>query len=747
MSLPSRAGGDARPASRHGVLRWVHRPISFLKRHPDGADPGIVSEPAASLESIPRILLAVLDRKRLASLRAAVTHCGFEALDASDGGDALAQVERLRPDLLLLDAAIPGLPAASVCRRIRENEIVSSTPVVVVAGRAEGKTVDRLLDAGADDFLLAPFDESEVARRLRCIARWSRTAEGLRHNERSLSRAQSIARVGSFEWRIDDGELVWSRATFRLLGVDPSEKPTQERFVELVHPLDREMLRGKIAQAVARDERFRVEHRVQAPDGTLAFVQLRGEPSAPGRRRGRWYSGTLQDVTEQVRSQVRIRQLAMHDALTGLPNRRFFEEQLERAIRTAQQSDQQGAVLYVDLDRFKAVNDLFGHPVGDDVLRHVAERIRTNVRGGDTVARSRATPAGMVSRIGGDEFTVLLSRTARPEDAGEVAARILDSLEQPFVCGGRRLQIGASIGIAVFPIDGEHPNELIEKADLALFKAKETPERRIQFFSAELDARVARRRAIELGFERAARNGELRLVYQPRLDLVAGEITSAEALMRWSHPELGELSPREFIPIAEKSGWIGALGDWALATACAQMRAWVDAGLSIERVSVNLTTGDLSSNDLTERIARALRSNDLAPRHLEIEITESALVTDPETTALALRDLRSIGVGIALDDFGSGYSCLGYLGRLSLDVIKLDRSFLHGLEDDPAVASVVRAVLALGRDLGIRMVAEGVETPAHERFLRQHGCHEIQGFLLSPPLPPDDAARFFSKRA
>jgi diguanylate cyclase (GGDEF)-like protein len=400
----------------------------------------------------------------------------------------------------------------------------------------------------------------------------------------------------------------------------------------------------------------------------------------------------------------------------------------------------------MDLDRFKKINDTLGHAAGDQLLLAVSERLRAHVRGSDVVGRVDVDEMPAISRLGGDEFTVLLSKLEQPEDAGDVARRILRAIPEAVDLNGHSVSLSASIGIAIYPFDGEDVETLIKHADAAMYAAKEQGRDNFQFFSSRINAAALRKVAIEGRLRDAVAQGELRLHYQPRLDLRNGHVCAVEALVRWSHPDLGVVSPREFIPLAEETGLITPIGEWVMRTACAQGRLWQEQGLVPIPISVNVSPRQFAEVDMRALVGRVLRETGLLPKYLELELTESLLLQDDDATAVVLRDLRAMGVAVALDDFGTGYSSLSYLARFPLDTLKMDRCFVRDVDHDPAAAGVAKSVIAIGHCLGARVVAEGVDTFEQERFLRDHGCDELQGFLLSGALPAEEVTRFLTKR-
>jgi diguanylate cyclase (GGDEF)-like protein len=444
---------------------------------------------------------------------------------------------------------------------------------------------------------------------------------------------------------------------------------------------------------------------------------------------GGWVA-TYEDVTERRRAETRISFMARHDALTNLPNRVLFRECLDHAL--SQLGRGHGfAVLFVDLDHFKSINDTLGHPIGDRLLLAVAERLQACVRETD-----------MVARLGGDEFAVVQAGVARPDDAAELAGRIVRALGEAFLLDGHQILIGASLGIAVAGTDGTSVDTLLKNADLALYRAKEDGRGAYRCFEPEMDARLRARRALELDLRHAVANDEFALFFQPLMDLRANRLIGFEALIRWWHPSRGMVSPAEFIPVAEESGLIVQIGEWVIQSACTEAMTW-PRGL---KVAVNVSPLQFKSPRLLASVTEALASSGLPARRLELEITESVLLADNDSSLATLRRLHELGAHIAMDDFGTGYSSLSYLRSFPFDKIKIDQSFVRDLGTAKDSRAIVRAIIALGHSLGMQVLAEGVETEDQLEQLRSEGCGEAQGYLFSPPcqrdqIPADSTSR------
>jgi diguanylate cyclase (GGDEF)-like protein/PAS domain S-box-containing protein len=546
--------------------------------------------------------------------------------------------------------------------------------------------------------------------------------------------------------------LVESEARFRrlaesspdavLIHVDQKISFANHAMVDLMRARDETELLGKpstfmlapeVAEAALQRTRALYAGESQ-PRAEQTYIRLDGTPvdveiaAAPLTLDGRPAAHvTVRDITERKRNESRIEYLATHDGLTDLPNRNLIHDRITQAISHARRTERQIAVMYVDLDRFKVVNDGFGHPFGDEVLKAAGARLAGIVRDGDTVARQ-----------GGDEFLVLLADLRKSTDVYIVAQKVLEAFEQPFMLLGREIHLTASIGVSLFPQDGQTADALIGNADVAMYRAKEAGRNAYQFFTREMSDETQRRVEIETELRSAVAKGQLRLAYQPLVDLGSGRMTGCEALLRWDHPTLGAVPPARFIPIAEDSGLIVPVGDWVLRTACAQNRAWQDAGLPPLVMSVNLSARQFLQQDVVGWVLDVLAQSGLPAERLELELTESLIAQDVEKFIVMVNRLKQAGVRLAIDDFGTGYSSLSYLKRFRVDTLKIDQSFVRNLTSDVDDATIALAVIALAHNLRMTAVAEGVETADQYTFLRLNRCDAIQGYLFSKPVPAAD---------
>ena len=523
---------------------------------------------------------------------------------------------------------------------------------------------------------------------------------------------------GRFTYVSSRVQSVWGYSEPELLGRSPAQ---------LTPPGEAERVREWLAAHQQPDGSFRdLEQRIVAKSGEERWLLINavGMFDETGRRIGQ--RGAARDITERKQAEARIAELATRDPLSGLPNRVLLNDRLQHALATARRRKDWVGLMFIDLDRFKHVNDSLGHEVGDDLLRAVARRFGSCLRDSD-----------MLARLGGDEFVVVLDALHSADDAKLVADKILRCLSDPFCIGPHTLVTSASIGVSIFPTDAEDGATLMRHADTAMYHAKGMGRNAVQFFSSEMNQRAVERHLLETALREALEGEQFRLAYQPQLDAMSDRLVGAEALIRWHHPEWGEISPGKFIPLAEDSGLIAPIGDWVLRAACRQLQAWqAFPGL---RVAVNLSIGQLrDSAQFLDRVRGTIDEFGVDPARIEFEITETLLASNVADHARVLRQLGELGCGIAVDDFGTGYSSLSYLKRLPIDTVKIDRSFVRDIVSEPDDAAIVSAVVAMAKKLKLDVVAEGVETQRQLEVLRELGCDRYQGYLFSPAVPPEE---------
>jgi diguanylate cyclase (GGDEF)-like protein/PAS domain S-box-containing protein len=601
-------------------------------------------------------------------------------------------------------------------------------PILVLSASQDEEVAKLAAQRGAHDYLLkARLDDYLLLKTVRSIVERAASAEVLFEEQ---ERAQiTLNSIGDAVISTDlGGRVTYLNAVAeRMTGwslLEAAGRPLEEVF-RIADATTRERAQNPMALAVRENKTVGLTLNcvLIRRDGTEAAIE---DSAAPIHDRRGHVTGAVmvfRDVSMTRALSLRMAHLAQHDSLTDLPNRMLLNDRLNQALALAHRHQKKLALLFLDLDRFKSINDSLGHAIGDRLLQSVAERLLSCVRSSDTV-----------SRQGGDEFVILLAEVTQPADAAVTAEKILLALSMPYRIAQQDLHLAASIGVVTYPNDGTEAKTLLRHADLAMYRAKDSGRNTYRFFEPDMNGHTADRQSLESGLHRAIERREFVLHYQPMMRLDTGELTGVEALVRWCHPQRGLVLPAQFVPMAEESGFIAAIGRWVLHEACRQTREWRAAGLPPLRMAINVSTVELRGKGFVESVGGILEEHGLVPRDLELELTETFLMRDSNSTAAALRSLNALGVRIALDDFGTGYSSLSHLKRFPIDTLKIDRSFVHDLATDAEDASIVSAVIGMGKGLQIRVVAEGVETLEQLAFLRKQGCPEGQGHYFGRPV-------------
>lgn len=667
---------------------------------------------------------------------------GFEVLLADNGVTALRTFQNAQPDIVLMDVEMPELNGFEVCRQLRNLPCGKLVPILMATGQDDLDSVREAYAAGATDFVTKPFNWKILGHRLNYMIRASNATEQLRElqiSEARLGNAQRIARLGNWEWHVSSGEIYWSDQFYQLLGGQRGRtKPGLRSFLRCVPARERCQLRYWLKEQLnCHYSGFMsgINHSIGIPGQDLMNMQHQVEVFCDGEGKATLIAGTMLDVSELKQAQDQVLKLARFDSLTGLANRSVFSERVKLAIETAERNGFLGAVLFLDLDNFKRINDTFGHGMGDLLLQEVARRITES-------GNEKSRP--LVARFGGDEFTVLLPEINQISDAEEAARRILESIGMTIDLAGHEVVVTPSIGIAIFPHHGEDVDSLMKNVDAAMYFVKRAGKNGYELFVKSMNIVAKRRLELESHLRHAIELNELSLNYQPQVEMSGGRIIGVEALLRWHSKELGFVSPVEFIPVAEETGLISPIGEWVLREACHQTRAWQLQGLPEIRVAVNLSVRQFAKQNLEKLVSQVLLDTGLPVHCLELEITENMLMDDVEGSVETLHRLKDLGVQLAIDDFGTGYSSLSYLKRFPIDKLKVDRSFITHVTTDPGDASVTQAIIAVAHNLGLSVTAEGVEEKSQLEFLRELQCEEIQGYLFSRPLKADDLAQLLN---
>jgi diguanylate cyclase (GGDEF)-like protein/PAS domain S-box-containing protein len=697
-----------------------------------------------TIDLTPCVLVVDDDTASRLLVCATLTRAGLRVVEAEHGGVALQMARASLPDLVLLDVSMPVMDGFQACAELRKLPGGASVPVVMMTGLDDVESIERAFEVGASDFLTKPINWSLLGHRVRYMLRASRAIADIEQNRRRLSNAQRIGEMGDWTWDVRQDRVMLSEQAWRIMGhASARGAMTGQEMLARLHPDDAPRVGAACESAMASGKGFGIEFRVMQANGALHHVHQQVEVlEYDGDGGVLQLAGAVHDITRRKDAEEQIRRLAYFDALTGLPNRLMFTELLFKVIANADRRREHVAVLFIDLDDFKRVNDTLGHGAGDELLKLVGTRLEHSLRPFDAVTRTDARPdTCSIARLGGDEFIVMLGELHGPRDAAVVANRLVAALARPMNVQNHELFISASIGVAMYPTDGGDIDTLLKNADTAMYRAKEAGRGGVQFYDASMNARARERLAMEALLRRALERNEFVLHYQPRISLASGRIVGAEALIRWNHPQRGLVGPVEFIALAEEASVVVPMGIWAIGEVCRSVAAWRRAGLKPGRVAVNLSVSHLRERALPDMVAELLRQHGLPAWCLELEVTESTLMSDPEQSVATARRLNDIGVVLAIDDFGTGYSSLSYLKRLPISVLKIDQSFVRDLATDPDDAAIIRAIIAMAHTLKLEVVAEGVETPAQRDFLRANGCDEFQGYLASRPVDAEQFAR------
>ena len=642
--------------------------------------------------------------------------------------DAERHLAERAVDIVLLDLGLPDAQGLEAVRRARA--AAPRVPLVVLTGLDDESLAAQALQEGAQDYLIKGQIEARgLLRALRYAIERKNMEEAL-FLEKELAQV-TLNSIGDAVACTDiSGNITFLNLVAERMTGWPREEGTGRPMAEVLRILDatsRETIQNPMELAVGKNRTVHLPLNCVMISRDGFEIPIEDSASPIHNREGRATGAVIvfRDVSAAQAMALQMAHSAQHDFLTGLPNRMLLNDRVTQAIALAQRHMKKVAVLFLDLDGFKHINDSLGHPIGDKLLQSVAKRLVDCGRSSDTV-----------SRQGGDEFVVLLSEVEQSDDAAITARRMLQAVAEPHSIGQHDLHVTTSIGVSIFPDDGLDAETLIKTADTAMYQAKENGHQSYQFFKPAMNVRAVERQSIEESLRRALERREFALHYQPIIDLKTGEITRAEALIRWTHPTRGPVPPSQFIPVAEDCGLILPIGNWVLREACKQAQTWINAGLPLVTMAVNISAMEFRDEHFLAGVFAILDETGLDPRFLELELTESVLMKRAESTESILKTLRAKGVQVAVDDFGTGYSSLSYLRKFPIDALKIDQSFVRQITTAPDETTIVTAIISMGRSLKLRVVAEGVETQEELAFLQAHQCDEAQGYFFSRPLLP-----------
>jgi diguanylate cyclase (GGDEF)-like protein/PAS domain S-box-containing protein len=691
-----------------------------------------------------KILVVDDDSTALLLMRAALRKSGFEATMASSGAEALRLFRADSFDVVMLDVSMPEMSGYEVCVALRK-EADTSLPIVMVTGMDDVDSVELAYQSGATDFISKPINWALIGHRARYLMRGHQALKQLHTaNVRNDAILQAIP---DFLFEIDiDGHFLSANSP-RDSVLSARAESLAGKMLGDVFPADvGKIFMEALGEAMEQEKSIGRQFQLTRDDGSFWFelsVALKEQVAGQNAQ----FIGLARDITQRKADEQKILRLAMFDNLTGLPNRQSFIDRIDREIKRSQLSGTSFAVLFMDLDGFKNINDTMGHSAGDLALQWAAGRLREGVRPTDLVSRMQSVPPELaIARLGGDEFTALIVDIAHPEDVDQIADRILGMMRSPFMLLGREMRLSTSIGVAIFRDDGEDAATLLRNADTAMYHAKSAGRDNYKFYNRTLTEQVLHRMALERDLHAALEGKEFSLNYQPLLDVATGKITGVEALIRWIRPGFGPVGPDDFIGAAERTGLIVPMGEWVLRTACENAARWLNAGYDV-RVAVNLSPLQFKDPKLVQMVMDALEDTKLPPHRLELELTESAVMQDNAANTLTLKSFHDSGVRVALDDFGTGHSSLSYLKRMPLSRLKIDQSFVVGLPEDVENLAIVKAIVAMAESLSLNVTAEGVETLQQASVLKEMGCQSLQGYYFGKPMPAAEMDVLLAKNA
>jgi len=669
---------------------------------------------------------------------------GFVVEEAENGLQGIERARELKPEIILLDVMMPEMDGFTACPLIRELPECRHTPILMMTGLDDIESINISYQVGATDFTTKPINYTLLSHRLFYMLRSKQTADDLRVNQERLVQTQRLAKVGYWEWDFNN-LMSWSEQVAETFWL-PQDKLFGDTtyFFQNLHKQDFEKVKSALKLARDKQQNFSIEYRLKNKSGQsrIVFHEVGVKYNDSGKPIS--LIGTIQDITDRKRAELKIQRLVNHDKVTGLPNRISLRKKLEKITTQKYSNDHLTAILTLDLDHFKRLNDTLGHNRGDELLRKITSRLilcieeyenkTDNDLSSTIIHKHKSSLENTLAHFGGDEFVVMMDGIKAVEDAATMARKINAIISKPADINGDEISVTASIGISVFPEDGSDVDTLLKQSGTALYHAKREGRNCYKFFTARMNARAFERLSLEVNLRKALENDQFLLFYQPKVDAMSGQILGMEALIRWKHPELGMISPAEFIPVAEQTGLIVPMGQWIFEESCRFIKTLQEQGLSSLTIAINLSGLQFSQTNLLSTLSDTVKEAGINPQQIELEITESLIMNDVDQAIVTLNCFKDFGFSIAIDDFGTGYSSLAYLKKFPISTLKIDQSFVRGVHKDPDDRAIIQAVITLAHSLSLKVVAEGIEEKEQLSVLKEQGCDIIQGYYFSQPL-------------
>lgn len=665
---------------------------------------------------------------------------GYLIFEASDGISGFEKFESTVLDLVIADVRMPGMDGFEFCEKATQSNCNKHIPIMIMTASDDYDSVNKAYEKGATDFISKPVNLAKLKHRIKFSLRAYETSATLARSERQLLSAQKLAKLGAWVYDVEAKQFHCSDEVAKIFGISHSNMMSHDDLMNCIDAKDVSSVRQVLEDASINNKANSLEYAIKSSDGKNKQIrQIIDIDINDVISEGKIF-GIFQDISDLRDAENKIRTLSLFDSVTGLPNRRLFKRLLSKIIVSSKRYERGFALLDINLDKFMRINTTLGHDVGDALLIEASHRLKKSLRDTDYIDDEEELHLGngILAHFGGDDFMILLNNIYSEDAAAKVAARINKTFEKSFNISGHEVHMTTSIGIGIYPDDGAETEGLMKKVSAALHNAKETGRNCFRFYTDSMNAMSFQRLSMETGLRNALEREEFVLFYQPKISLLDGKISGAEALIRWNHPDMGLVSPNDFIPIAESMGLIVPMTDWVIAEACRQVSTWSSNSFYLNSVAINITPNSLLDKNINDYIARQLDSTGIEASRLDFEITESVFMQDFDEIASVLHGIKRMGASISIDDFGTGYSSLSYLKRLPTSKLKIDQSFIRDLMHDKDDEIIVNAVISMAHNLGFDVIAEGVEDLEQLEYLRKQGCDVVQGYYYSRPLAADD---------